>query len=86
VVQADEFNRSRIGTVVVVALTSNLALGEAPGNVPLSARQSRLPKRSVANVSQILTLDKRFLRQRVGRLAARQFLQVEDGIRLVLAL
>ena len=66
VVQADSFNRSQIGTVLVVAITSNLELAEAPGNVTLSRRASRLPRKSVVNVSQILTLDKGFLAKKVS--------------------
>ena len=61
VVQSDAFNRSRIRTVIAVALTSNLRLVEAPGNVLVPANTSGLPKDSVANVSQVLTLDKDYL-------------------------
>ncbi len=85
-VQSDDFNRSRIGTIVVVAITSNLRLAEAPGNVYLSRKTSGLPKDSVANVSQVITVDKRFLTSRVGRLASREFAAVEAGLKLVLSL
>ena len=68
VVQGDALNRSRIRTVVCVPLTSNLRWANAPGNVPLSARLTGLPKDSVANVSQIVTLDKELLTERVGKL------------------
>jgi mRNA interferase MazF len=67
-VQGDAFNRSRIATVVCVPLTGNLRWANAPGNVLLSARLTGLPKDSVANVSQIVTLDKDLLRDRVGKL------------------
>ncbi len=86
VVQADAFNRSRIGTVVVAAISSNLALGQAPGNVQLPRRQSRLPRESVVNVSQLLTLDRRFLTRRVGRLSPRTLARIDAGLRLVLSL
>jgi len=68
VVQCDAFNRSRIATVVCVPLTSNLALADIPGNVLLNAENTALPKDSVANSSQIITLDKELLIQRVGKL------------------
>lgn len=67
IVQADSFNRSRLRTVVVVALTSNVRLLDAPGNVLLGRRETSLSKDSVANVTQVLTLDERFLIERVGR-------------------
>ena len=86
VVQADPFNRSRVGTVVVVAITSNLDLARAPGNVRLTQEDSRLPRESVANVSQILTLDRRFLTERVGRLPGSVWSEIEAGLRLVLSL
>ena len=86
VLQADAFNRSRIGTIVVAAITSNTALGAAPGNVSLSRRESKLGRVSVVNVSQILTLDRGFLTERVGRLPPAVLGAVDAGLRLVLAL
>ena len=86
VVQSDAFTRSRISTVIVVAITSNLRLTEAPGNVSLPRRRSGLPKDSVANVSQILTLDKSFLEDHVGTVSAKLLEQVENGLRMVLDL
>ena len=68
VIQSDAFNRSRIATVVCVPLTSNTALAEIPGNVLLSRADTGLPKDSVANTSQVITLDKELLTQRVGKL------------------
>jgi len=85
-IQSDAFNRSRIGTVVAVVLTSNLRLVDAPGNVLLSKRASGLPKESVVNVSQIVTLDRSTLTARVGRLDTNTMREVDRGIRLVLAL
>jgi mRNA interferase MazF len=86
VVQSDVFNRSRIGTVVVVALSSNVRLAAAPGNVLLSPRKSGLTKESVANVSQIITLDKQFFREKIGELDQKTMHLVDEGIRLALAL
>lgn len=85
VVQSNAFNRSRIETVVCVPLTSNLRLALAPGNVPIQASRSGLPKDSVANVSQLVTLNKGDLRDRVGRVPRALFERVLGGIDLVLA-
>ena len=84
VVQGDAFNRSRIATVVVVPLTSNLSLVEAPGNVLLRRRMTGLPRDSVANASQILTIDKELLTERVGSVSAAALRLVLSGIDLVL--
>ena len=84
VMQSDAFNRSRIQTVVVVPLTSNLRLLDAPGNVLIPAATTLLDKDSVANVSQITTLDRRRLVQRIGRIAADRLRDIEAGVRLVL--
>ena len=86
VVQSDAFNRSRIATVVVAAVTANLDLAAAPGNVLLSATDSGLPRDSVVNVSQLLTLDHRFLTARAGVLPAATLAEVETGTQLVLGL
>ncbi len=86
IIQSDDFNRSRIRTVIAVALTTNLRLEAAPGNLFLAAEQSGLPRDSVVNVSQIVTLDKTFLTEGVGCLGERVMLRVEDGIRKILAL
>ena len=86
IVSANSFNESRINTVVAIVVTSNLRLADAPGNVRLPLRGTGLSKPSVANVSQIVTVDKSFLTQRVGRVAPRLLAEVEDGIRLVLSL
>ena len=82
VVQGDAFNRSRIATVVCVALTSNLLWAEAPGNVLLDAKLTGLPKDSVANVSQLVTLDRTTLTERAGALSAKKLVLV--GIDIVL--
>ena len=86
VVQGDAFNRSRLATVIVVVLTANLRLVDAPGNVLIPARASGLPRDSVANTSQILTVPRELLTERVERLSANLMRQVEDGLRTVLEL
>ncbi len=86
ILQANEFNKSKINTVIVVAITSNIYLSGAPGNVLLSGKQSRLPRDSVINVSQIITIDKSFLVEKVHRLSSKIMATVEDGVRLVLKL
>lgn len=84
VVQGDPFNRSRIATVVCVPLTSNLVWADAPGNVRLSAKVTGLPKDSVANVSQLVTLDKVMLDERVSKLPRRKLSLVLGGIDVML--
>ena len=84
VVQNNLFNRSRIGTVVVCALTSNLGRADAPGNVLLGKGEANLPKRSVVNVSQIYTVDKVALVERTGSLSATRLRQILEGIRLLI--
>ncbi|MFT4564586.1 MAG: mRNA interferase MazF [Gammaproteobacteria bacterium] len=86
IIQADEFNRSRIRTVIVAVLTSNEAIAAAPGNVALTKRSTGLARDSVVNVSQIITLDKNFLTECVGRLSERKSKEIDNGLRLVLAL
>jgi mRNA interferase MazF len=86
VVQSDAFNRSQLRTVLAVVLTSNLRLVEAPGNVLLPAKAAGLPKDSVANVSQIITVDRDFLTEPAGRIRGELLKDVENGLRLVLSL
>jgi mRNA interferase MazF len=86
IVQADSFNRSRIQSVVVAVITSNIRLADAPGNVLLTRREGRLSKESVVNVSQLLTLDRSLLTERVGRVSAASMGAIDEGLRLVLAL
>ena len=86
VLQSDEFNQSRIRTVVVAAITSNVALAQAPGNVLIRPRESGLAEDSVVNVSQIVTIDKTALDDRAGSLTPRAIEEIEDGVRLVLGL
>jgi mRNA interferase MazF len=86
VVQSDALNGSRIATIVCVPLTSNLKWALAPGNVPLSAQLTGLPKDSVANVSQITTVDKNLLTTRVGKLSRAKLELLLSGIGIVLGL
>jgi mRNA interferase MazF len=86
VVQADEFNRSRIATVLTVVLTTNLRLLDSPGNVLIPRKSGGLAKDSVANVSQLFTLDREFLEQHIGRLPPRLMAAVDAGLKLILAL
>lgn len=86
VIQSNPFNQSCIATVVVAVITSNLALAEAPGNVRLAKGDAGLPKPSVINVSQVLTLDRALLTERVGAVPAPLLQRVGDGLRLVLGL
>lgn len=84
VVQGDALNRSRIATVVCVAVTSNLKWATAPGNVLLPSDVTGLPKESVANVSQVVTLDKREFTERTGKLSRTKLDLVLSGIDVVL--
>lgn len=86
ILQTNEFNESPIHTVVVVTITSNLRLAQAPGNVPIGKRDTGLAKSSVVNVSQVATIDKKRLLERVGTVPGRVLTQVEEGVRLVLGL
>ena len=83
VVQNDLFNSSRIGTVVVCALTTNLALARAPGNVQLEEGEAGLPKQSVVNISQVATLDRSLLAGKIGSLTRRRLGEVLDGLALL---
>lgn len=83
VIQNNVFNISRISTVVVCALTSNLDRARAPGNVLLSKGEANLPKESVVNVSQIFTVDKKTLEEKIGTLSKQRIGQILDGVRLV---
>jgi mRNA interferase MazF len=84
VVQGNALNRSRIATVVCVPLTSNITWAGAPGNTMLPAKSIKLPKDSVANVSQVIAIDRALLSERVGRLAPKQLEQILHGIDVVL--
>ena len=86
VLQIDEFNRSRIETVIAVAITSNMRLADAPGNVLLPKKECRLETASVANVSQVVTVNKSLLTKRISTIPDSLLLQIESGLRLILGL
>lgn len=86
IVQSNPFNQSRIATVLAAVVTSNLSLADAPGNVRVAKTESGLTKRSVVNVSQLVTLDRELLTQRVRSLPADTMRAIDEGLRLVLAL
>lgn len=86
IVSSDPFNRSAISTVVCAVVTSNLALASAPGNVRLPRRAGGLPKASVVNISQLVTLDRARLAERSGTVSAAQLADIDAGLRLGLAL
>ncbi len=86
IVQSNPFNQSRIATVLAAIITSNLALADAPGNVRVGKAESGLAKPSVVNVSQLVTLDRELLTQRVRALPAETMRDIDGGLRLVLGL
>ena len=83
VIQNNVFNRSRINTIVVCTLTSNLKRVGAPGNVPLKKGEANLPKKSVVNISQLFTVNKSDLREKIGTLSKDRISQILQGIRLL---
>jgi mRNA interferase MazF len=85
IVQANSFNESRISTILIAVITSNLALAQAPGNVRIRKSDSGLPKASVVNISQVLTIDRQFLTERIGALPGRIMDRVNEGLKLVLS-
>ena len=85
-VSSDRFNRSRISTVIAVAITSNLHLADAPGNVELAAEESGLDRDSVVNVSQIVTIDKSALSDRAGQVEPAMMRRIDAGLSLALDL
>jgi mRNA interferase MazF len=86
IIQDDTFTQSRIRTVIVVILTSNIKLAQAPGNVLLPYGATSLPKDSVANISQIFTVDKTFLTDRIGALPNSLQEEIDEGLRTILHL
>ena len=83
VIQNNLFNQSRINTVIVCALTSNLGRAEAPGNVLLESDEAGLPKQSVVVVSQIFTVDKSELSEHIGTLSKKRMRQILEGVKLL---
>ncbi|MEE9327968.1 MAG: type II toxin-antitoxin system PemK/MazF family toxin [Cocleimonas sp.] len=86
IVSANEFNKSAIQTVIVAVITSNLRLGEAPGNFLISKKESGLTKESIVNVSQLLTLDKSFLVEKSKKLSERKIIHLNEGLKICLAI
>jgi mRNA interferase MazF len=86
IIQSDAFNRSRLQTVIAVVLTSNIRLVDAPGNVLMPSKATGLPKDSVANVSQVITVDREFLTEKVSRIRGQLLQNLDTGLRLVLSL
>ncbi len=86
IIQSDAFNKSKINTVICAVITSNIKLANAPGNVLLKKNDSNLPKESVVNISQIITVDKSFLTKCAGTINKKLFEKVENGIRLAIDL
>ena len=84
VVQCDPLNESKLNTVIVIAITSTLKFGELPGNVVLRKGEANLPKRSVINVTQIKTVDKNSIKEKIGSLPAERMAEVHQGMKLVM--
>ncbi|MFZ0132579.1 MAG: type II toxin-antitoxin system PemK/MazF family toxin [Desulfobacterales bacterium] len=84
VLQNNLFNRSRINTVVVCTLTSNLKRASAPGNVTLKKGEANLPKKSVVNISQLFTVNKRDLSEKIGTLSKDRFFQILQGVKFLI--
>ncbi|HWR98214.1 MAG TPA: type II toxin-antitoxin system PemK/MazF family toxin [Candidatus Methanoperedens sp.] len=85
IIQANSFNRSRIKTIMVLVVTANLRLADGPGNVSLPAASTGLPKDSVANVSQVITVDKSILVEECGRIPSVLMKAIDEGLRLSLS-
>ena len=86
IVQSDEFNRTKLNTIIGAVITSNMTLAKMPGNVLIKKNQIELPEDSVVNITQIVTIDKSELLEYVGTLSERKMEQIENGLRLVLSL
>jgi mRNA interferase MazF len=86
IIQSDSFNRSKINTVICAVITSNLKLSEAPWNIVLPAKLSGLTKESVINISQIITIDKSFLTEKIIKLNYRIIHKIEESLKLVLTI
>jgi mRNA interferase MazF len=86
IIQSNDFNKSRINTIIAAVITSNIRLSAAPGNILLSTKKSKLPKESVINISQLITIDKSFLTEKINTLPRSIMEKVDEGVRLVLQL
>ncbi|NOY73625.1 MAG: type II toxin-antitoxin system PemK/MazF family toxin [Gammaproteobacteria bacterium] len=83
VIQNNIFNSSNINTVVVCSLTSNLKRAKAPGNVPLNKGEANLPKKSVVNISQIYTVNKNDLVEKIGQVSEKRMYEILEGLKLL---
>lgn len=83
IIQNNLFNASKINTVVVCAITSNIKRAEAPGNVLLNKGEANLPKKSVVNISQIYTVNKTDLVEKIGKVSGKRFNEILQGIKLL---
>ncbi|MCP4604215.1 MAG: type II toxin-antitoxin system PemK/MazF family toxin [Proteobacteria bacterium] len=86
IIQSNDFNQSRIGTVIVAVITTNLQLADAPGNFLIGGKSTGLKSKSVVNVSQLVTISKDYLSERIGRLNNKHLFDIDEGIKLVLSL
>ncbi|MBL0701932.1 MAG: type II toxin-antitoxin system PemK/MazF family toxin [Desulfosarcina sp.] len=86
IIQSNDFNKSKINTIIAALITSNIRLSAAPGNILLSIKKSKLPKESVINISQLITIDKSFLTEKANTLSSSIMTNVDEGVRLVLQL
>lgn len=86
IIQSNDFNKSKISTIIAIAITKNLKLSHAPGNVYLSKESTDLSKDSVANVSQVITINKNYLTECIGKVSPKIMKLVDEGLRLVLNL
>ena len=86
IIQADSFNKSKLNTIICAVITSNITLSKAPGNIRLTKSESKLPKESVINISQIITIDKSLLKKYVSSINETIIKKVESGIKIVLGI
>ena len=86
VIQNNILNESKLNTVLMVAITSTMKFGELPGNIVLRKGEANLPKKCVINVTQIKSVDKKSLKERIGSLSQKRMNQVYDGVRLVMGI
>jgi len=86
VIQSDVLNDSKISTVIMLAITSTLKFGELPGNVVLNKGEANLPRKCVVNVTQIKSVDKRSIKEKIGTLSKQRLQEIDNGLKLVMSL
>ena len=86
VIQSDVLNDSKINTVIMLAITSTLKFGELPGNVVLNKGEANLPRKCVVNVTQIKSVDKRSIKEKIGTLSKKRLQEIDNGLKLVMSL